>query len=52
MKEETHKIPNNRLRLRVKLLVYNVNFEYLPVELVYVADFLRRNYIKRSEKAK
>jgi len=30
MKKEIHKIPNNRLRrLRVKLLVYNVNVEYL-----------------------
>jgi len=52
MRKEIYKIPNNRLRrLRVKLLIYNVNVEYLPGKLMYVADFLRRNYIKRNEKS-
>jgi len=52
MRKEIHKIPNNRLRrLRVKLLIYNVNVEYLPGKRMYIADFLSRNYIKRSEKS-
>lgn len=52
MKKDIHKIPNNRLRrLRVKLLIYNVNVEYLPGKLMYVADFLSRNYISRSEES-
>lgn len=52
IKKEINKIPNNRLRrLRVKLLICNIRFEYLPGKYMYVADFLSRNYIKREEKS-
>lgn len=52
MKKDIHKIPNYRLRrLRVKLLTYNVVVEYLPGKIMYVADFLSRNYIQRNEKS-
>lgn len=52
MKKDIHKISNKRLRrLRVKLLIYNVNVEYLPSKLMYVADFQSINYISRSEKS-
>lgn len=52
MKKDIHKIPNNRFkRLRVKLLIYNVNVEFLPHKLMYVADFFSRHFIKRSEKS-
>jgi len=36
--------------MRVKLLTYNVNVQYLPGRQMYVADFLCRNYMKRVEK--
>lgn len=40
MKKEIHKIPNNRLRrLRLKLLLYNVDVQFLPGKYMYVADY-------------
>lgn len=51
MKKEIHKIPNNRFRrLRLKLLLYNVDVQFLPGKYMYVADYLSRNYIKREVK--
>jgi len=49
MKKEINKIPNNRIRrLRVRLLTYNIDLEYLPDRYMYIADFLSRNYVKRT----
>lgn len=49
MLKELNKIPNNRLkRLRLKCLLYDIDVHYLPGKLMYVADLLSRNYIKKS----
>jgi hypothetical protein len=49
MKKDIHKIPNNRLkRLRLKLLIYEIELQYLPGRYMYVADLLSRNFIKRN----
>jgi len=51
MKKEIHKIPNNRLwKLRLKLLLYNIDVRYLPGKYMYVTDYLSRNYVKREDK--
>jgi len=49
MKKDIHLIPNNRLkRLRFKLLIYEIELEYLAGRFMYVADPLGRNFIRRS----
>jgi len=49
MKKDIHKIPNNRFkRLRLQLLIYEIELQYLPCRFMYVADLLSRNYIKKK----
>lgn len=38
-----------RTRLRLKLLIYEIDLQYLPGRHMYVADLLSRNFIKRQE---
>jgi len=46
MDKEVHKNTNDRLRrLLIKLIIYDLSVNYLPGKQMYVADYLRRNYI-------
>ncbi|XP_030755156.1 uncharacterized protein K02A2.6-like [Sitophilus oryzae] len=47
MKKDLSKVPSPRLqRLKLKLIRYNLNFEYCPGKHMYIADLLSRSYIK------
>lgn len=42
-----HKITNDRLKkMRLKLMMYNPQVEYLPGKYMYLADLLSRNFIE------
>ncbi|KAJ1528924.1 hypothetical protein ONE63_007293 [Megalurothrips usitatus] len=46
-KKPVHKITNNRLKkLRLKLMIYNPEVDYLPGKYMYLADLLSRNFIE------
>lgn len=46
MRKNIADIKNNRLKgLKLKLLIYDLNVEYLPGKYIYIADLLSRNYI-------
>lgn len=48
MKKSIDKIKNNRLRrLRMKILPYTFNLEYIPGPKLFIADLLSRNIIHR-----
>lgn len=47
LKKEVCAIASSRLqRMRLKLLKYNINLQYLPGKYMYVADLLSRSYLK------
>jgi hypothetical protein len=47
MKKDILKIPSSRLqKMRLKLLNYDVDFEYLPGKFQHIADYLSRNFIE------
>ncbi|KAK9687429.1 Integrase zinc binding domain [Popillia japonica] len=51
MKKNIADIKNNRLkRLRLKLLIYNLEVLYLPGRYMYIADLLSRNFIDNRSK--
>ncbi|KAK3921524.1 LOW QUALITY PROTEIN: Retrovirus-related Pol polyprotein from transposon opus [Frankliniella fusca] len=46
-KKPIHKITNNRLKkMRLKLMLFNPEVEYLPGKYMYLADLLSRNFIE------
>lgn len=47
--KEFYKISNRIQRLKLKLLKYNFDIEYLPGKYMYIADLLSRNYIKIND---
>jgi len=46
MLKDFDKIKNNRLRrLKTKLIVYNIQVQYLPGKKMFIADYLSRDYM-------
>ena len=46
-KKPVHQITNNRLKkLRLKMMIFNPEVEYLPGKYMFLADLLSRNYIE------
>ncbi|CAK1598438.1 unnamed protein product [Parnassius mnemosyne] len=46
LKKSIHEIPSIRLqRLKLKLLKYDITFQYLKGKLMYIADLLSRSYL-------
>jgi len=54
MSKEIHKIPSAKLqRMRLKLLNYNIQLEYIPGKFMYLSDYLSRHYLEiKSEEDK
>lgn len=54
MSKEIHKIPSAKLqRMRLKLLNYNIQLEYVPGKYMYLSDYLSRHYLEtRNEEDK
>lgn len=46
VKKDIHKSTNRIQRLLLKLLKYRLDVRYLPGKLMYISDFLSRNYVK------
>lgn len=50
MKKNLSDIKNNRLkRIKLKLLEYNLDVQYLPGKFMYIADLLSRNFLEKRE---
>lgn len=50
MRKNFSDIKNNRLkRIKLKLLTYDLDVQYLPGKYMYIADLLSRNFIRKRE---